>query len=68
VPETATALGLRLTLDDRLIVEAPLGLEDLLGMVHRRNPRRVSVEEYQRRLASKRIAERWPRVTLVRDG
>jgi hypothetical protein len=37
-------------------------------MVHRRNPRRVSVEEYQRRLASKRIAERWPRVTIVRDG
>jgi hypothetical protein len=37
-------------------------------MVHRRNPRRVSAEEYQRRLASKRIGERWPRVTIVRDG
>jgi hypothetical protein len=51
-----------------LIVEAPLGLDDLLGMVHRRNPRRVSAEEYHRRLASKRIAERWPRVTVVLDG
>jgi hypothetical protein len=67
-PETATAVGLSLTLDDRLIVEAPLGLDDLLGMVHRRNPRRVSAEEYHRRLASKRIAERWPRVTVVLDG
>jgi hypothetical protein len=64
-PETATAVGLRLTRDDRLVVEAPFGLDDLLGMVHRRNPRRVSVEEYRRRLASKRIAERWPRVTVV---
>jgi hypothetical protein len=64
-PETATAVGLRLTDDDRLVVEAPLGLDDLLGMVHRRNPRRVSVEEYERRLASKRITERWPRVKIV---
>jgi hypothetical protein len=67
-PETATAVGLGLTHDDRLIVEAPLGLGDLLGMVHRRNPRRVSVEEYRRRLASKRIAERWPRATVVESG
>src|SRR3954471_15554389 len=64
-PETATAVGLRLTGDDRLVVEAPLGLGDLLGMVHRRNPRRVSAEEYGRRLASKRIAARWPRVKIV---
>src|SRR3954468_17174826 len=64
-PETATAVGLRLTGDDRLVVEAPLGLDDLLGMVHRRNPRRVSVEEYTRRLRGKRIAERWPRLTVV---
>jgi hypothetical protein len=35
-------------------------------MVHRRNPARVTVEEYERRLATKRIAERWPRVTIVR--
>jgi uncharacterized protein len=64
-PETATAVGLRLTDDDRLLVEAPFGLDDLLGMVHRRNPRRVSVAEYRRRLATKRIAERWPRATIV---
>jgi len=64
-PERATAVGLRLTHDDLLVVEAPFGLDDLLGMVHRRNPRRVSPEEYTRRLVSKRIAERWPRVTVV---
>jgi hypothetical protein len=64
-PETSTAVGLRLTDDDRLVVVAPLGLDDLLGMVHRRNPRRVSAEEYTRRLEGKRIAERWPRATIV---
>jgi len=64
-PETATAVGLRLTDDEQLRVCAPFGLGDLLGLVHRRNPRRVSVEEYQRRLSTKRIAERWPRVTIV---
>jgi uncharacterized protein len=50
---------------DRLLIRAPLGLDDLFAMVWRRNPARVSVEEYQRRLATKRIAEKWPRVTIV---
>lgn len=30
---------------------APCGLGDLLGMVHRRNPARVTVEEYEGWLA-----------------
>jgi uncharacterized protein len=64
-PETATAVGLRLTDDGQLRVCAPFGLDDLLGLVHRRNPRRVSVEEYERRLSTKRIAERWPRAAIV---
>ena len=64
-PETSTAVGLRLTVDDRLHIEAPFGLDDLLGLVHRRNPRRVSVDEYERRLRTKRIAERWPRATIL---
>ncbi len=62
-PETATAVALRLD-DDELAIVAPLNLDDLLGMVHRRNPARVSIEEYERRLVSKRIAQRWPRVTI----
>jgi uncharacterized protein len=65
-PETATSVAVRLNEDDDLTVVAPCGLGDLLGMVHRRNPARVTVEEYERRLATKRIAERWPRVTIIR--
>jgi hypothetical protein len=64
-PETAAAVAVRLHADDRLEVVAPCGLDDLLGLVHRHNPRRASVEIYERRLATKRVAERWPRVTIV---
>ena len=64
-PETATCVGVRLTCDDRLELVAPYGLDDLLGLVHRRNPARVSVEVYKRRLRTKRIAERWPRVRVL---
>jgi uncharacterized protein len=64
-PEYAVCVAVHLDEQDRLTIVAPYGLDDLLGLVHRRNPRRVSIEEYERRLASKRIAERWPRVTIV---
>jgi hypothetical protein len=64
-PETATAVAVRLLPDDSLRVVAPCGLDDLFGLVCRRNPRRVTVEEYRRRVHSKRIADRWPMVTVV---
>ena len=64
-PETATCIGVRLEPDDRLTIVAPHGLDDLLGLAHRRNPARVSVDEYERRLRSKRITERWPRVRVL---
>ena len=64
-PETATAVALQLRQDGRLVVVAPCGLSDLLNGVCQRNPRRVSVEEYRRRVSAKRIAERWPRVRVI---
>ena len=64
-PETATAVAVRLEADDRLAVCAPCGLDDLLGLVHRHNPRRASAAEFERRLRTKQIAERWPRVRVV---
>jgi hypothetical protein len=67
-PETATAVAVRLFPDDRLEVVASCGLDDLFGLVCRRNPRRVTVDHYHRRLHDKRIAERWPRVEIVLEG
>ena len=64
-PETATSVAVRLEADGSLTVVAPCGLDDLLGLVHRHNPRRATREVYEQRLADKRIAERWPRVTVI---
>jgi len=64
-PETAVCVGVRLLPDDSLYVVAPYGLGDLLAMVHRHNPARATVEIYEQRLASKRITDRWPRVTVI---
>lgn len=46
-------------------ITAPHGLEDLFAMRVRRNPAVVSVATYRQRVAEKRYAERWPRVTVV---
>jgi hypothetical protein len=64
-PETAASVGLRLAHDDGLTIVAPFGLDDLLGLVLRHNPCRATAEEYDRRVRSKRITERWPRVTVL---
>lgn len=64
-PEYATAVGVTLHGDGSIGVVAPHGLDDLFGMVVRRNPVRVSVETYRERVLQKRYAERWPGVRVV---
>jgi uncharacterized protein len=64
-PETATCVAVRLAPDDRLVVFAPLGLSDLFHMTLRRTPRRVSTDEFERRMAEKRILERWSLVRIA---
>lgn len=63
-PEYATSVGIALLQDDSLRVIAPYGLEDLFGIVVRRNPARVSVATYRLRVEQKRYAARWPRVRV----
>jgi uncharacterized protein len=64
-PEFATSVALTLREDSTIEVIAPYGLNDLFSVVVRRNPARVSVETYRRRIAEKRYSERWPKVTVV---
>lgn len=64
-PETATAVAVRLTSDDRIRIVAPCGLEDLFGLIWRHNPRRAPVALFKQRLQSKRIVARWPRVRII---
>jgi hypothetical protein len=64
--ETVTPVGVRLESDDRLTVVAPLGIEDLLKLVCRPTAfGRVQRAEYDRRIASKRWRELWPRVQFL---
>lgn len=66
-PETAICVAVRMRPDDTIEVIAPLGLEDLFSMIIRRNPRRASVETFERRVAEKRYPKRWPRVRILRE-
>ena len=66
-PETALAVTVGLRQDDTIAITAPLGLDDLFAMVVRRNPRRVSVETYERRIAEKKYPDRWPGVRIVHE-
>jgi hypothetical protein len=67
-PETATAVAVRLTGNHAIEIYAPLGLEDLLGGIWRRNPRRISIDQSRARLARHDPQTRWPRVTIVPPG
>ncbi|HWF21728.1 MAG TPA: nucleotidyltransferase family protein [Acidimicrobiales bacterium] len=58
-PEYAACVAVRHGEDGSLLVLAPHGLDDLLDGVWRRNPTRVTPEEYERRLRRKDPAARW---------
>lgn len=67
-PETATAVAVRLTIKDQLDVIAPFGFSDLLNMVVRWNPARVSLEYYRNRVQQKQYQSRWPKLTVLMNG
>ena len=64
-PEYAVCVAARLASRGAIEICAPHGLDDLLDGVWRRNPTRVAVGEYERRLARKRPASRWPGVRVI---
>ena len=66
-PETATSVAVRLLSTDEIIVVAPCGLSDLFNMVLRRNPCRVTREQFAQRVHAKQILRKWPRVQVIYD-
>ena len=64
-PEPCTAVGAFLDTADKLHVVAPLGLEDLLGMVVRPHLLRISATAWRQRARKKRWTDRWPEVRVV---
>jgi hypothetical protein len=65
-PETATCIGAYLDDNEEIQVIAPYGLDDLLNIVLKRNPRRVTEEIFEKRLIQKNMAERWPKMSIIR--
>lgn len=64
--ETVTAVGVRLEVDDRLTVVAPLGTDDLLNLRCRPTAfGRTRRDEYEARIAAKRWRELWPKVRFA---
>lgn len=64
-PDTASSVAVRLEDDDSLTIMAPCGLDDLFGMIMRRNPRRVTRAIYEERLARRPLLASWPSVRII---
>ena len=66
-PETATSVAVRLLATDEISIVAPCGLTDLFNMVLRRNPCRVTREQFVQRLHAKQILRKWSHVHVIYD-
>lgn len=68
-PETATAVGIKLSPDNQLVVTAPCGTEDLLNLHVTPTPHFMQHPEllpiYQQRLENKSWQTNWPKVTVI---
>ncbi|UYZ24388.1 nucleotidyltransferase family protein [Mesobacillus jeotgali] len=67
-PETATALGVKLDKEKRLVMTAPCGLEDVLHMEIKPTPFFTETKEraaiYEERLIKKNWTAKWPMVKV----
>jgi hypothetical protein len=64
-PETCTSVAVTKVPSVGYRVYAPFGLEDLFGMVIRRNPSRVDVRTYNNRISAKRYDQCWKSVRII---
>jgi len=67
-PETCTAVAVTKTQKNECKIYAPCGLEDLFGMVIRRNPVRVDVRTYNERILKKQYRNSWKSIKIIREG
>lgn len=69
LPETCTAVAVRLTTENRLDLLAPWGIEDLAHMVVRPTPTfEKRMDEFRARQNKKRWKQRWPEIILQFEG
>jgi len=64
--ETCTAVGARLTADDKVELVAPQGLDDLMNLVFRPTESgRKHYDAYRQRIDTKPWRRRWPSATFI---
>ena len=66
-PETCTSIGVTLTQSNDLKVYAPCGLDDLFNLIIRRNPKRVDVRTYHKRIQNKKYQQKWGSVKIIHE-
>ncbi len=66
-PETCTAVAVTKVHKEEYKVYAPCGLEDLFGMVIRRNSVRVDVRIYNARILNKQYDRCWKSVRIINE-
>jgi len=64
-PETATAVGVRLTPEGAIDVLAPLGLVDLFALRLRHNPAQAGLDVFWQRIEAKQWLRRWPELEVI---
>ncbi|MCT1399236.1 nucleotidyltransferase family protein [Paenibacillus sp. p3-SID867] len=66
-PETATAVGARLNVEEELELCCPYGLGDLFALRVRRSPNFHKPSYYLERVAKKQWKDQWPQLTISDD-
>jgi hypothetical protein len=64
-PETATAVGLRTTINGTMDIVAPFGLSDLFSMTVRPSPKLADPGAYRSRSEQKGWLDRWPTLRVL---
>lgn len=64
--ETATCIGVRLEINETLLISAPHGIGDLTQLILRPTPNtNNSIELFYKRINDKNWLEKWPRLKLA---
>lgn len=63
--ETATCVAVTISDSNRLKLIASFGIDDLVTMVVRINPKYPRIEDYQNRLKTKHWKTKWPKVQVI---
>ncbi|MCF8241903.1 MAG: nucleotidyltransferase family protein [Melioribacteraceae bacterium] len=64
-PETCTCIGITKTEGRDITIIAPYGLDDLFNLIIRRNPKRIDIKTYNKRIKEKQYQKRWKNVKII---